>query len=76
MKLPVHCLQPLLIHMGVNLSGRDVGVSEHFLDYPEIRPVTQQMGGETVAKEVRIDVRLQSGPAGPILYDLPDPRTC
>jgi hypothetical protein len=48
MKLPVHGLQPLLVHVRVNLRRRNVRVPEHFLDDPEIGAVAQQMRRETV----------------------------
>lgn len=39
MKFMVYCLQPLLIDMGVNLSGRDISMPEHFLDDAQIGAV-------------------------------------
>ena len=65
MKLPMHRLEPLLIDMGVNLRRRNVGVPKHFLNDPQIGPVAEQMGGKTVPKQMRIDVRFQSGMSGP-----------
>ena len=48
MKLAVDLLQPLLINVSVNLGRRDVGVPQHFLDYPKISAIIQQMGSEAV----------------------------
>ena len=73
MKLAMHCLQPLLIDMGVNLCCRYVGVAQHLLDDSQIRAVAEQMRCETVAEKVRIDVLFQSGPLRVLLNDLPDP---
>ena len=36
MKLPVHFLQPRLVHVRVDLRGLNAGVSEHFLDLPQV----------------------------------------
>ena len=46
MKFFMNCQQTPLIHMSVNLRGADVGMSEHFLNHPQIRPVFQQMTGK------------------------------
>jgi hypothetical protein len=48
MKFPVNRFQPLLIHVGINLRRRNVGVPEHFLNDPQIGAVAQQMRRETV----------------------------
>lgn len=37
----------------VNLRGRDVGVTEHFLNGAQIGAVLQQMRGETMTQRVR-----------------------
>ena len=37
----------------VNLRGRDVAVTEHFLDSTQIGAVLQQMRGETMTQSVR-----------------------
>jgi hypothetical protein len=39
----MHCLQSVLVDMGVNLSRGDVGVTEHFLDDPQIGSVSEEM---------------------------------
>ena len=39
MKLVVHRLQSLLIDVGVNLRGRDIGMPKHFLDDAQIGAV-------------------------------------
>jgi len=52
MKLPVHALQPLLIDMCVNLGCRNIGVTEHFLNDPQISAVPQQMRSEAVPQRV------------------------
>ena len=57
MKLAVHRLEPLLVDVGVNLRGRDVGVAEHLLDDPQVRAIAEQVGGEAVPEQVRIDIR-------------------
>jgi hypothetical protein len=39
--------------MGINLGGRDIGVTQHALQAPEIRSAFQQMCGESMTKDVR-----------------------
>ena len=74
MKLSVHRLQPLLIHMRINLRRRNVGMPEHFLDDAQIGAVAEQMRGKTMPQQVRINICLQSGPPRAFLHDLPDAR--
>lgn len=50
--LSVDLLKTALIHMRVNLSGRNAGVPQHFLDMPQIRTARQEVGGETVPHRV------------------------
>jgi hypothetical protein len=49
MKLPMYCLEALLINVGVNLSGRDVRVTQHFLNDSQVGAIAEEMGGETVS---------------------------
>ena len=41
MKFLVQGLESFLIHVSVDLSGRNIRVAQHVLDHPEIRPVLQ-----------------------------------
>ena len=43
------------VEMGVDLCGRDRGVTQQLLDGPEIRPALQQMGREGVTERVGRD---------------------
>jgi hypothetical protein len=74
MKLSMDRFEPLLIDMRVNLRGRDIGVAEHFLDDAKIGAVAEQVRGETVPQQMWIDICLQAGMFGVLLYDLPDAR--
>src|ERR1700732_5377777 len=74
-KLSVHCLEPLLIDMGINLRRRDVRVSEHFLNNAQIGAVAQQMCGEAMSEQMWINVFLQTRVSRFFLHDLPDPRS-
>ena len=50
----LHCLaESLLHHVGIDLRGRDVVVSEHRLHRAQIRPIVQQMRCERMAQHVR-----------------------
>ena len=39
--------------MGINLGGRNIGVTQHALQAPEIRSAFQQVRGKGMAKDVR-----------------------
>src|SRR3972149_4521195 len=53
--LPVDLLEPLGRHVRVDLGGGDVGVPEHRLDRPQVRPAREQVAGKGVAQAVRGD---------------------
>jgi len=53
-----------LIDMGINLRGRNVGVTKHLLNNPQIRSVSQKMRRETVPQQMRINIRLETGLTG------------
>ena len=57
----VGLFEALLGHVGVNLRGRERGVTEQRLHAAEIRPRVQQMRGETVAERVRLDGLADAG---------------
>jgi hypothetical protein len=48
MELAVDRLKPALIDVCINLGRRDVGMAQHFLHQPQIRPARQQMCGKAV----------------------------
>ena len=68
----MHGFQSLLIDMGVNLRRRNVGMPEHFLNNAQIGAVAQQMSGETVPEQMRINVLFQAGVPRFFFHDLPD----
>ena len=51
----VRLAAPPIGDMRVPLGGREVGVAEHLLHRAEIGPALEQMGGERVAQQVRVD---------------------
>ena len=53
MKLLMHIPQLLVSHMGVYLRRGYIGVSQHHLYAPDVGPVREQIGRETVADDVR-----------------------
>ena len=59
MELMMHRFQPLLIHVRVNLRGRNIRVAEHLLDDAQVRAVPEQMRGEAMPQQMRINVRLK-----------------
>ena len=67
-KTPVNLLEPLRIDVRIDLGGRDIGVTEHFLHLTQIRSTRQQVCGEAVAERVRTDT--SRGTRSPrILFD-------
>ena len=56
----VHPGQVLEIHMGVNLRGADVGMSEQFLHAPQVAARLEQVGGKGMAEHVRMHVHLDA----------------
>src|SRR5881296_615828 len=40
-KLPMHFAQPMACHMRINLSSADAGVTEQFLDHPQVGAMFQ-----------------------------------
>ena len=39
----------------IELRGRKIGVAQHLLDAPEIGPALEQVGGERVSEEMRVN---------------------
>ena len=73
-KLPVHSFEPLLIDMSVNLRRRNIGMTQHFLNNPQIRTVSEQVRREAMPQKVRIHVLFQSAAPRVLLNDLPNTR--
>ncbi len=70
MEVFVNGFEALLIHVGVDLGRGDIGVSQEFLDDPEVGAVFEEMGREGMPEEVGIDVLVDPGLFGPFLDDL------
>jgi hypothetical protein len=66
MRGSVDLAQPVDRDQGVDLRGRDRGVAEKFLDYPDVSPAVQHVRGERVPQGVRgyVGFRVQAGAAG------------
>ena len=45
--------------VGVNLSGAQTLVPQHFLNRPQVRPMIQHVRGKAVPQGMRADVRIQ-----------------
>ena len=39
----------------IELGRREIGVAQHLLDAPEIGPAFEQVGGERVSEEMRVN---------------------
>src|SRR5918996_4801554 len=48
---------PAVRYVCVQLGGREVGVAEHLLDAPKIGAALEEVRGERVAEEMRVDAR-------------------
>ena len=42
----MHGLEPLLIHVSINLGGGNVRVTQHLLDDAQVRAIAQEMSGK------------------------------
>jgi len=72
MELFVDFVETLLVDVGVDLGGGDVGVSEEFLDDAEVGTAFEEVGGEGVAEEVGVNVLFDAGVGGALFDDLAD----
>ncbi len=54
--LAVHGFQAAVFDVGVDLSGADAGVSQHFLESADVCAAGQQVGGEAVSQRVWADI--------------------
>ncbi len=72
MELAVHFLEPRLFHVRVDLRRGDAGVSQQFLDLPQVRTAAEQVRGETVSQRVRTDRVRQAGASRVLLDEFPD----
>src|SRR5437660_9447628 len=66
-------LEPLAIHVGIDLRGGDVRVAQHRLHRAQVRAALEQVGGEAVAKRMRVDPLLDAGGARIPAEQLPEP---
>ena len=64
--------EAVLVDVGVDLGGGDVGVAEHFLDDPEVGAVVEEVGGEAVAELVGMDFLGEASSGGAFVDDLFD----
>jgi len=67
----VDFFQPGAVHMGVDLSGRDICVTQHGLDRTKIGPALKQVSCEGMAEAVRRDPFFDAGGAGIMVNQLP-----
>ncbi len=72
MSLLIHILQFLLDHMGVNLGGRDIRVTQHFLKRPQVRAVLQQMGRKGMTQRMGRDFLVNARLLLIVLDNLPE----
>ncbi len=70
MKLAMHLLETALIHMGVDLSRGDVGMTQHLLDDTEVSTIIQEVGGKGMPQEVRVNVFVYPCRFSTLLNDL------
>ena len=64
--------EAVLVDVGVDLGGGDIGVAEHFLDDAEVGAVVEEVGGEAVAELVGMDFLVEASGGGAFVDDLLD----
>lgn len=64
--------EAVLVDVGVDLGGGDVGVAEHFLDNAEVGAVIEEVGGKAVAELVGMDFLGEACGGGAFVDDLFD----
>ena len=64
-------VESLLIDVGIDLRGGDIGMAEQFLNDAQVSATAEQVGSEAVTQEVRVQADRQSGGRGPVFDDLP-----
>ena len=64
--------EAVLVDVGVDLGGGDVGMAEHFLDDSEVGAVVEEVGGEAVAELVGMDFLGEASSGGAFVDDLFD----
>ncbi len=64
--------EAVLVDVGVDLGGGDIGVAEHFLDDAEVGAVVEEVGGEAVAELVGMDFLGEASSGGAFVDDLFD----
>ena len=67
-----HGSEAAFFHMGINLRGRDVRVTEKLLDDAEIGSAAEEVRRKAVTHEVGIDIDNQSGTSRVFFYELLD----
>ncbi len=67
----VNRFEPGLVDMRINLRGRDVGMSQHFLDDAQRRSVLEQMARKRMPQGVRAYVLFNSCFTRIMLYEFP-----
>ena len=72
MELAVYLLELRLIHMGVDLRCRHVGMAQQLLNDPQVRPARQQMRRETVSECVGRKTLIDPGHLRVLPHDPPD----
>lgn len=58
--------------MSINLGRRQIGMSQHNLDAPEVGPVFQKVRGERVPESVRRNILDESCLTGTFFYYIPE----
>ncbi len=67
--------QSVLVDMGVDLGGGDVGMAKHELHGAQVRAMSQEVGGKGVTQHVRGDGFADPGRPRRFLDDLPETET-
>ena len=68
MSLVVYLGKMLEVKVSINLSGRDIGVAQQFLDTTQVMTGFQQVRGKRVPKEMRKYFRIDALVFAPVSY--------
>ena len=72
MESVVDGFEVVLIDVRIDLGGGDIRMAEQFLNDPQVGTVAEKVSGKAVAKQMGIDIDLDSRVLGGVFNDLPD----
>ena len=68
----MNCLQPAMFDVRVNLSRRDVGMAQQFLQGADFRTASEHVSCKAMPQRVRADLTATTGASGILFHELPN----